>query len=753
MLNGSRFARQGRRTPMALSTGRRYRSVHGGTFAVVVLLLFAGTGAGTIPQDPDASPQLVLQSGHIAAVHALAFSPDGRWLASGGDDQLVLLWEIATGRVAGRLRGHTAPVRTIAFSPDGALLASGSDDETSIVWVLKSGEPLRRLAAPAARVETVVFSPDGRLVAAGSYRGTALWEVATGRLLDALGDGAPGRRLVMFSADGQSLIFRDREGCRAVFWSLLSRKVSREIPLTPDPLCRVWPSGLVRSVVALGKSGDHRFAAQLADLQAASKVESVPSPLLSPDGRLLAGRAPNGSIGLWEVATARQLHSLSTPGGKGDAVAFSPDGRTLAAAHQSPHGGITLWDVASGIRQRELGRKVDRVERVLFHQLRSGGALSLLTSTTSGATHLWNTGTGQPRRTSAPVSHQVRLRSDGTLVVVHQTPDGRSLTFIDAESGLTERTIEVGPLPLRDWALSADHRLLAYTRPLDEEREASVITVRELTTGLERYQFVSAAGDVGSLTFSGDSRMLLSSSVPTATLWDLSTGGTPPRSFTGHRFALSPTGAWLASHAGPSSRTTSLTNLLSGEERALPDNGSMLFSPSGRYLATGQGGPLSVWDVETGRRVLLARTAGGTSGPWSFCPDERCILVAGTARRWQLWDIATGRELTPGVGATGGHQASFSRDMRWLAIAASDGGIEIWNLHAGTLAASLYLVNEGASWLVTTPSGLFDVADEDALRLVAWNLGGELHTVDVFADARFRPGLLAELIAGRPSTP
>jgi WD40 repeat protein len=716
-----------------------------------VLLLFAGAGAGAIPQHPqhpDSSPQLVLQTGHTAEVHALAFSPDGRWLASGGDDHLIHLWDVATARIARRLRGHTAPVRTIAFSPDGTRLVSGGHDETSIVWDLESGEPLRQFTAPGGEIVSVALSPNGRLLAAGSGRGTAIWEIATGRLIDALGAETPGHRLLMFSADGLSLIFRDRDERGVSFWALSSRRISREVPLTAGRSRPGWPSSLVRGVLVLGKLGDHRFGDDLADLVA---VVEAGSPLLSPDGRLLAGRGPDRSTGLWEVATARQVHSLSKAGGNLDALAFSPDGLTLAVANQSPPGSITLWDVAEGIAQRELVTTIDQAGSVVFYQGQSGAALSLLTGTTPGAIQLWNTATGRPSRTTIPGGHHVRLRPDGVPFIVVASSGRQGLTVIDAESESSVQTIDVGRFPVDAWTLSADHRLLAYAQARDEEREEFVISVRELATGQERYEFIGPGRNVEALTFSEDNSMLLSTSWlnRTATLWDLNGGG-KPRTFTGEEFELSPTGAWLASYTRSLSRTITLTNLLTGAERSLHDNGRMVFSPTGRYLATGHDGPVSVWDVETGRRVLLARTAGGSTGLKSFCPDERCVLVAARAKRWQLWEIATGREMIPGLATLGAGSSSFSQGMRWLAITSSDGGIEIWDLHAEALVASLYVMNGGTSWLVTTPSGFFDASDEDAARLIAWNVGNELHPVNRFAEERLRPGLLADVFAGTP---
>ncbi len=105
---------------------------------------------------------------HTDAVYSVAFSPDGKTLARGSYDDTIRLWDVATGNRDGTLEGHTNYVRSVAFSPDGQMLASGSDDDTIRFWDVATGNPLRTLEGHTDSVRSVAFSPDGQMLASGS---------------------------------------------------------------------------------------------------------------------------------------------------------------------------------------------------------------------------------------------------------------------------------------------------------------------------------------------------------------------------------------------------------------------------------------------------------------------------------------------------------------------------------------------------------------------------------------------------------
>jgi len=284
----------------------------------------------------------------------MAFSPDGRLLASGSEDNAIRLWEVETGSMVRKLSGHTGNVRSVAFSPDGRFLASGSCREIKYggncyqgevkLWDIETGRTVYTRRTHKDWVYSVVFSPDGRLLASGScgrHPGLTcdqgeikLWEVATGREVRTLEGHIGVVRSVAFSPDGRLLASAGG---------------------TWDNTIRLWE-------VTTGR--------EVRTLRGYSTLRSV---AFSPDGHLIAfghcekhkyGKCIQGEIKLCEVASGRELRTLEGHTKWVESVAFSPDGKLLASG--SGDNMIKLWDVATGQELRTLRGHTDPVWSVAF---------------------------------------------------------------------------------------------------------------------------------------------------------------------------------------------------------------------------------------------------------------------------------------------------------------------------------------------------------------------------------------------------
>ncbi len=320
--------------------------------------------------------------GHEGVVMALAFTPDGRLLASGGQDGRIKFWDPHTGEERGTLEAHERRVSAVAFSPDGRLLASGSFDRTVKLWDARSPrhECTRALTPEYGQVQAVVFSPNGRLLAAAldgslpdqpvtSGRPTSasagsaydnaseihVWDIASGERVARLVGEAGWFKTLAFSPDGSLLA----AGALEPVW----RVAPQEVRLYDTTTWRLQRRLMERAgieAVAFSPGGQTLAVAgwsrvvSLYDLPTQKPKGTLPpqrrwitSIAFSPDGRLLASGSSDFSVRVWDLETNRGVSRTRSHQGWVTAVAFAPDGQRLATAGQD--GAVKLWAVGPAV--------------------------------------------------------------------------------------------------------------------------------------------------------------------------------------------------------------------------------------------------------------------------------------------------------------------------------------------------------------------------------------------------------------------
>jgi hypothetical protein len=288
---------------------------------------------------------------------SLAYSADGKILASGTVRGDIYLWDTRTNRELAVLKGHTNVVLGVQFSPDGKLLASaGGLDGTARVWEVATGKLLHKFNLPDKdTVNGVAFSPDGKMVAACGFKGKLpVWDVVTGKQVDVFAgvearclEYSPDGKTLAWGSSPQSVRLRDLATGKEQFLAGVNMTIVKTIAFSPDSKIIAMAGshrgdqGKVDNVIRVWDIAQRQEVRQLR-----GHGQNVYHVVFRSDGKLLASTGQDGTVRLWDVATGKQLFVHS---GKEAAlsVTFSRDGNTLAMTAGKT---VTLWTVPNALR-------------------------------------------------------------------------------------------------------------------------------------------------------------------------------------------------------------------------------------------------------------------------------------------------------------------------------------------------------------------------------------------------------------------
>jgi len=244
-------------------------------------------------------------------INAVAFSPEGHQILSGGSDKRVRIWTVTTGQAVKTIEGHAGEVLSVAFSPDGKRALSGSADNTVKLWDASTGDLLRTLEGHSDEVLSVAFSPDGqKALSAGKDKTLKLWDVETGQLLKTLEGHADAVTSAAFSVDGGEALSGSKDKTIKL-WDLATGQPLRTFEGHSDEILSVAVSSEGHRLLSVSKDKTLKlWDAKTGDLIKTFEGHSdiVTSTAFSPDGQRALSGSWDKTLKLWDLQTG-QLQS------------------------------------------------------------------------------------------------------------------------------------------------------------------------------------------------------------------------------------------------------------------------------------------------------------------------------------------------------------------------------------------------------------------------------------------------------------
>ena len=348
-------------------------------------------------------------SGHQADVNAVAFSPDGKRIVSGSDDNTLKLWD-TSGNLLYTLAGHQADVNAVAFSPDSKRIVSGSDDNTLKLWDTTSGNLLYTLAGHQASVSAVAFSPDGKRIVSGSDDNTLkLWDTS-GKLLHTLKGHQADVNAVTFSLDGQRIVSGSDDGTLKL-WDT-SGKLLHTLEGHEDAVFAVAFSPDSKRIVSGSDDGTLKLWDTFGKLLHTFRghEDAVFAVVFSPDGKRIVSGSDDNTLKLWDTS-GNLLHTLEGHEDAVFAMAFSPDGKRIISGNGN--GTFKLWDTSGNLLDTFRGHE-DAVFAVAF----SPDGKRIISGNGNGTLKLWDT--------SGNLLDTFRGHEDAVFAVAF-SPDGKRI--------------------------------------------------------------------------------------------------------------------------------------------------------------------------------------------------------------------------------------------------------------------------------------------------------------------------------------
>ena len=604
-------------------------------------------------------------------INIMRFSPDGTRLAV-GTDVAVWLYDVPDGKETALFTEHPGQVNAIAFSTDGKILASGGFNNPIIqLWDLDTDSQLSTLTLPEEiqSISTLTFAKDNTMLISLDNSGNiTYWDVVTReKALDIVTE-LSSYDAVAVSKDGSTFATGDRHGTIHLWNATMEHQFEDwgDNPEDQDILALAFSSDKI--ILA---SGSEDKTVRLWDTEERAKIAtlegheaSVTALAFSPDEKILVTGDAGKVIKVWDVDTQREHATLTGHTNGISALTFTPDGNTLASG--SYDGTIRFWNPDTG--QGPLTFTAGHTEQIKAVAFAENG-LTFAIAAFTGVVEVWNLKTGQELTTFTETKNDLT----GPFAFSHDATRFASrggsgtIVFDSLRSGYRMRGPGRGNIEL--WDITTGEQILGPWQDAGDHANALALA----------------------LAFSPDNKVL-AAGIPRQGIraWDINTGAelfnfNAVEPF-GRKLVFSYDGTLLATNG--THVQTRVWDVITQRDITPPNvmNASALaFSPDGKTFAYGHPNGIVLSDITTTGIKERGRipTNRGFSSVLTFSSDGKIILDTQSIGRQpiiQLWDVNTGNDL----GTLSGHTESiemlvFSHDSKLLASGSWDGTVLLWD--------------------------------------------------------------------------
>jgi WD40 repeat protein len=639
-----------------------------------------------LPDLPRSGLVRVLDSGP-AKVTDVAVVPNGTWLATGGDDGTVRIWDVTTGQQVANLTGHKGDCSIVAVAPDGTWLAIRDRDDRAVrVWDAATGQQTSDFRY--SLITATAVAPDGSWLAVVGYDGMVrIWDPATGRQITTLPFHHVGVPKMAVAPDGTWLATGGYDG-----------------------MVRIWDPAVGR---------------QTGILTGSALVTAV---AVAPDGTWLAAGDLAGTVRIWDVTIGRQTSTLTGCKGKVTHIAVAPDGSWLATTDWGNGWtkSVQIWDTATSRQTGTLTGYNIRVAAVA-----PNGSWLATIGRWGKSVRIWDPATSRQIGTLTGHNSEVTavvVASDGSWLATACRHD-RTVRIWDtvasqqtaAFPGHTGKVTAMAIAPDGTWLATADGR--QGVRIWDTATGQQTATLPGHTGQAEH---MVAAPDGTWLATAGRDGMVR--------IWDPASGQ-QTASFTVHdgsmvtAMAIAPGGTWLAT-AGGWDKTVRIWDIATGQQTAiLPGHmgqvTAITVAPDSTWLATtdnGGGGTARMWDLAAGQATRIRPFQMPEPAKLAIAPGSTWLATASGREGVQIWDAATGQQTATLNGCVPRLDTmAIAPDGTWLALVTDEQTIQIWDPVTGALVSTLAGHSDKVIAVAVNPDGTHLATADDAGAIRIWD--------------------------------